>query len=138
MTEKRRRAAALQKLLLGGFDLCGFDFGSGVGVLFGETLDAAGGVNQLLLAGEERVAASADVDVQLVALYSRASGEIVAAGAMHRDGVIVGMNTGFHLGSILSRPVCTALRQGRRTIAASLGREAILNHTRSVKFCQTG
>ena len=57
MTEKRRRAAALQKLLLGRFDLCGFDFGSGVGVLFGETLDAAGGVNQLLLAGEERVAA---------------------------------------------------------------------------------
>ena len=45
------------RLLLGGFDFCGFDLGSSVGVLLGEALDAAGGVNQLLLAGEERVAA---------------------------------------------------------------------------------
>src|SRR6266480_5397022 len=35
-----------------------------------------------------------------------------------------------------SRPVCTALWQGQKTTAASLGRQAILNHTRCVKFCQ--
>ena len=63
MTEKRRQAAALQGLLFGGFD-----FGSGIGVLFGEAFDAAGGVNQLLLAGKEGVAARADFDVQFVAL----------------------------------------------------------------------
>jgi len=41
-------------LLLGGCCFAGFDFGSGVGVLLGEALDAAGGVNQLLLAGERK------------------------------------------------------------------------------------
>jgi hypothetical protein len=39
LKEKRRQAATLQKLLFGG------GFGGGVGVLLGETLDAAGGVN---------------------------------------------------------------------------------------------
>src|ERR1700731_161076 len=95
-TEKRQQAAALQNLLLGGFDFCGFDFGSSVGVLLGEALDAAGGVNQLLLAGEEGMAIRADFDVQLVALDGRTGREIVPAGAMHRYSVIVGMNTGFH------------------------------------------
>jgi hypothetical protein len=79
------------KLLLGGFS-----FGGGVGVLLGEALDASGGVNQLLLAGEEGVTIRADFDVQPVALDGRAGGEIVATGAVHCDGVIVGMNTGFH------------------------------------------
>src|SRR6266436_8989747 len=65
-------------------------------ILFSEALDAAGGVNQLLLAGEEGMAIRADFDIQLVALDGRTSREIVAAGAMHRYGVIVGMNTGFH------------------------------------------
>src|SRR3984893_3168490 len=95
-TEKRQQAAALQNLLLGGFDFCGFDFGSSVGVLFGEALDAVGGVHQLLLAGDVGMAIRSDFDIQLVALDGRTSGEIVAAGAMHRYGVIVGMNTGFH------------------------------------------
>ncbi|SRR6266481_5605103 len=62
-TEKRRRAGALQKLLFGGGG-----FGSGVGVLFGETLDAASGVNQLLLAGEEGMAVRANFHAQHVAL----------------------------------------------------------------------
>jgi hypothetical protein len=84
------------ELLLGGAGFCGFDFCGGVGVLFRETFDAAGGVNELLLAGEEGVAIGADFDIQLVALNGRTSGEIVAAGAVHRDGVIIGMNTGFH------------------------------------------
>src|SRR3984893_1262418 len=95
-TEKRQQAAALQNLLLGGFDFCGFDFGSSVGVLFGEALDAAGGVNELLLAGEEGMAIRADFDIQPVALDGRTSREVVAAGAVHRYGMIGGMNSGFH------------------------------------------
>src|SRR5258708_27451490 len=78
-------------LLLGGYD-----FGGGVGVFLGEAFDAAGGVNQLLLAGEEGMAIRADFDVQAVALDGRASRKIVAASAVHRYGVIVGVNTGFH------------------------------------------
>jgi len=48
-------------LLLGGGG-----FGGGVGVLLGETLDATGGVNQLLLAGEEGMAVRADFHAQHV------------------------------------------------------------------------
>jgi len=81
-------------LFCGGFG--GFDFGGGVGVLFGEALDAAGGVNQLLFAGEEGVAIGADFDVEALAFNGRASLEIVAAGAVDCYGVIIGMNTGFH------------------------------------------
>jgi len=99
---------ACVRLLLGGFDFCGFDLGSSVGVLLGEALDAAGGVNQLLLAGEEGMAARADFDIQLVALDGRTSREIVAAGAVHRYGVIVGVNTGFH-----ETPFCR-VRSARR------------------------
>src|SRR5260370_15548384 len=94
--EKRRRAAALQNLLLGGFDFCGSGLGSGVGVLLGEALHAAGGVNQLLFAGEEGMAIRADFYIQPVAPDGRTGGEIVAGGAMHRYGVIVRGNTGFH------------------------------------------
>src|SRR6267378_6646017 len=83
-------------LLLGGACLCGFHFGGGVGVFLGEALDATSSVNKLLFAGEERMAIRADFDVQLVALDGRTSREIVAAGAVHRYGVIVGVNTGFH------------------------------------------
>jgi hypothetical protein len=81
-------------LFCGGFR--GFDFGSGVGVLFGEAFDAASGVNQLLFAGEEGVAIGADFDVEALAFDGRASLEIVAAGAVDCNGVIIGVNTGFH------------------------------------------
>ena len=64
----------------GGFG--GFDFGGGVGVLFGEAFDAAGGVDELLFAGEEGVAIGADFDVEAVALDGRARLKIVAAGAV--------------------------------------------------------
>ena len=119
-------------LLLGGFS-----FGGGVRVFLGKTLDTAGSINELLFASEEWVAVRADLDLQHVALDGRTSGEIVTAGAVHRDGMIIGVNSGFHEAPFLSRPVCTAARQGLGTTAASLGREAILNHTRSVKFLQT-
>lgn len=97
-------------LLLGGGCFAGFDFGSGVGVLLGEALDAAGGVNQLLLAGEEGMAARADFDVQLVALDGRTSLEVMAAGTVHSYSVIVGVNTGFH-----EAPFCR-VRSARLTL----------------------
>ena len=55
--------------------------GVGRGELAAEALDAAGGVDQLLLAGEERVAGGADFDDD-VALVGGARLEVVAAGAL--------------------------------------------------------
>ena len=82
------------RLLLG----CGvgFDLGSGVGILLGEAFDAARGVDQLLLASEERMAIGADFDTQHIAFNCRASLKRIPAGAVHRNGMIVGVNTGFH------------------------------------------
>jgi hypothetical protein len=58
----------------------------------------------------------------------------MAAGAVHRNGVIVGVNTGFH-GTPFCRGRSARLsQQGWGVTAASLGREAIIHHTRSVKF----
>ena len=74
----------------------GGGFGCGVGVLLGEALDAAGSVNQLLLAREEGMTVRAYFHAKHIALDSRASLEGVAAGAVHRNRVIIGMNTGFH------------------------------------------
>lgn len=89
----------------------GGGFGGGVGVFLLEALDPAGGVHEFLFAGEERMAVGANFDAQHLAFDGRASLEGVAAGAMHRNGMIVGMNTGLHEAPFLSRPVCTA---GRR------------------------
>src|SRR5436305_6975057 len=60
-----------------------------------EAVNATGGVNQLLLAREERVALRADFDVY-VALLRRARLERVAAGAVNRDVVVVRMNSLLH------------------------------------------
>ncbi len=79
-----------------GFRFGGGGFGGGVGVLLGEALDAAGGVNEFLLAGEERMAIRADFNAQHVAFDGRARLERMAAGAVHRHGMIIGVNTGFH------------------------------------------
>ena len=88
--------AVPQKLALACFTFGGGGFGSGVGVFLSEALDATGGVNQLLLASEKRMAARADFHAQHVALDGRASLKGVAASTVHCNGVIVGMNTGFH------------------------------------------
>src|SRR6266704_2785256 len=92
-------------LLLGGAS-----FGGGVGVLLGEALDAAGGVDQFLLAGEERVATGADFHAKHVALNGRPSLESVAAGAVHCHGVIIRVNPGFH-----EAPICR-VRSARRSV----------------------
>ncbi len=82
---------ACKSLLFGGGG-----FGCGVGVLFGETLDAAGSINELLLAREERMAVRADFHAQHLALDCRAGLKRMAASAVHGNGMIVRVNTGFH------------------------------------------
>src|SRR5271154_65845 len=122
------------RLLLGGVG--GGDLGGSVRILLREALDAASRIDQLLLAGEERVAVRADFDAQHVAFDGRARGKSVAAGAVHGYFVIVGMNTGFH-----GAPVCrvrSARLPGWGTTAASLGRETILDYTRSAESFKTG
>src|SRR5262249_61379165 len=60
-----------------------------------EALDASGGVDQLLLAGEERVALGADLEAQLLARGAR--DELLAARAAHRHFLVLGMDSLFHL-----------------------------------------
>src|SRR5450432_1333618 len=66
-----------------------------LGVLAAEALHAAGGVHQLLLAGEEGVAVRANFNAD-VALVRRTGHKCVAARAMHAYFVISGMNGCFH------------------------------------------
>jgi hypothetical protein len=117
----------IKKLLLRGASL-----GSGVSVFLRETLNAPGGVDKLLFSGEKGMATRANFHSQRVALYGRTRLEIVPAGAMHRNSVIVGVNAGFHGVSNPSRPVCTALSE----LAASLGREAVVIIREASKVCQ--
>ncbi len=60
-----------------------------------EALDAAAGVDQLLLAGVERVALGAELDVQVV--FRRPRVELVAARAMHVGERVLGVNSAFML-----------------------------------------
>ena len=87
----------LHGFCLGGFCLGGFRFrGVALRVLAAEALDAAGGVHQLLLSGEEWMAGGADFYVD-IAMMSRACNERVSAGAMHPHFVIVGMSSCLHV-----------------------------------------
>jgi hypothetical protein len=81
----------IKQLLLRGSSL-----GRGVGVLLSESLDAPGGVDKLLFAGEKGMTTRANFHPQRVAFYGRTRRESVPAGAMHGNSVIVGMNSGFH------------------------------------------
>src|SRR5262245_65331446 len=60
-----------------------------------EALDAAGRVDELLLAGEEGVAAGADLQAQVLALRGP-RGPGGAAGAMHVDDLVVRMDPWLH------------------------------------------
>src|SRR6202163_688273 len=77
-------------------------------VFLGEPLDAAGRIDQLLLAREEGMAIGADFDAQELALHCRSRGERVPAGAMHGYRVVVRMNVRFHGRSPAGWPVCAA------------------------------
>src|ERR1051325_6716730 len=61
----------------------GGGFGGGIGVFLGEALDAAGGVNEFLFAGEEWVAIRADFHAKHIALDGGARLESMAASAVH-------------------------------------------------------
>src|SRR5690349_11807722 len=77
----------------------------GAAELLAEPLHAAGGVDELLLAREERVAVAADVDRQPAL---RAAGrERVAAGAMHGADLVLGVDLLLHVYRSLRR-ACVA------------------------------
>ena len=87
----------LRLLRLGGLDQGGCrSVVFGFLILLGEAADAAFGIDQLLAAGIERVAAGADFDAEHIALNRRASLEGAPASAVDGNGMVVGMNTGFH------------------------------------------
>ena len=59
-----------------------------------EAIDTSTGVNQLLLAGIERVALGADLNTNV--LLGRTSGKSVATGAANRGLFVLGMDTFLH------------------------------------------
>ena len=59
-----------------------------------EAIHASAGINQLLLAGVERMALGADLDRDV--LLGRAGLDDLAAGAADRSALIVGMDALFH------------------------------------------
>src|SRR5689334_1352530 len=81
---QRRPIAKLAALLL-----------CGLFVLAAETLDTAGGVHQLLLAGKKRMAIGADFHVDR-ALVRGPCNELVAARAVYAYFIVSGMNRCFH------------------------------------------
>ena len=83
------------RLLRGGLGLARV----GLGKFTSETLHAARRIDQLLLAGKERVAGSADFDDD-VALVRGAGLKVIAAGALDGDGVVLRVNSFFGHGSL--------------------------------------
>jgi hypothetical protein len=73
----------------------GSSAGRGGGVLLAELVHAAGGIDDLLLAGIEGMAVGADFNLKIVS-QSRPRLERIAAGAANVDFCVVGMRIGFH------------------------------------------
>src|ERR1017187_9934788 len=82
-----------------------------------EAFNAAGGVEQLLLASEKRVAVRADFNTQHRALHCGLGLKRVAASAVNGYFVVVGMDAVFHC----YLPCGRSARQERSPTAASLG-----------------
>src|SRR5580704_12219022 len=78
-----------------------------ISVLLRKSLHAAGGIHQLLLAGEERMAVRANFHADHLTLECGARVKLVAAGAMHLNNVIIGMDSFFH-GAPRGEPVCAS------------------------------
>ena len=78
--------------------LCGCcRFGSGfLSIALVEAIDASRGIDQLLFAGEERVACRTDFDVQ-IAFLGRASFERLATSATNGNFDVFWVNSWFHL-----------------------------------------
>src|SRR5882672_7755588 len=64
-------------------------------ILLAELIDATAGIHNFLLAGIERMAVGANLDLQILA-DGRASLEMVAAGTSDRDDFVFWMDAGFH------------------------------------------
>src|ERR1017187_278652 len=116
--QRRLSLKPLQTLVL-----CGLDFrrlglgccclaGIALRVLAAEALDPAGGVHQLLFAGEEGVARGTDFHVD-VALVGRTGHKGVAACAVYAYFVISWMDGCFHRNSLTGCPVLAWFWLGR-------------------------
>src|SRR3954451_7556747 len=91
----RRVSSAAEVALTGGLDSGALRaLGGALGGTALEALDAATGVDQLLLAGVERVAVRADLDVKLG--LGRPGGELVAARTADVGLDVLGMDVGLH------------------------------------------
>src|SRR5215212_4434968 len=89
-----------------------------------EARDAAAGVEDLLLAGVERVAGRANLDVDLAAAGGAAGGELVPATARDRGLVVVGVDTAAHWDVPLERCGRRVLEEVNR----NRGADTRLNH----------
>ena len=93
-----------------------------------ETIDASGGIDQLLFTGEERMASRANFDVQ-VALLGRAGLECLAASAGNSYIDVFWVNSWFHLvtfyrrhtGRIFKRDMIKHLTQRRKDVKSRKG-----------------
>src|SRR6185369_95065 len=106
--KKGRRSAPFGRFAVGRAGLAG--------VLLTEFVDAAAGVDDLLLARIERMAVRADFDLQVVT-EGRARVEGVPAAAGHRDLFVLGVDSVFHG----YRRRCAAWAKKARSVATQVG-----------------
>src|SRR5580765_8066377 len=88
-------------------------FGLFLGIAAVESVDAAGRINQLLLAGEERMAGRADFHVQ-VFLLGRPCFKTLAAGATYGYFFVFRVNSGFHFLRLPYTDVVQSLRSNKQ------------------------
>src|SRR2546421_1273595 len=98
---RRRRALALS----------GFLEAIGAAEFLAESLHPSGRIDELVLAGEKRMACRADIDIDLG--DGGAGGERIAAGTVGRAVLVARMNFGFHEISSCPR-TCVRLHTSRR------------------------
>jgi hypothetical protein len=118
------KASAVAEAFIGSDALrllgCGCLASVGLGELAAETLDASGGVDQLLLAGEEGVASGADFEDD-VALVGGAGLKVRPAGALYGDGLVLRVNSFFrHIDPFAGSSLLRRLRlafSGRGSLA---------------------
>ena len=98
-SDRHCRRQALVRLMLGS----GCAFGGGfLAIALVEAIDASGGIDQLLLAGKERVASGTNFNVQ-VTFLGGASFEGLAARAGDGDLDVFWVNSWFHLITLYRR-----------------------------------
>lgn len=66
-----------------------------------EFVHTAGGVNDFLLAGVERMAQRTNLDIEVFFFHSRTGSEFIAARASYVNFAVIGMSILFHLGFLL-------------------------------------